>query len=82
MAGLGTGASASPAPRGLGSVLRRWAQLETAVTVHLVDRSIIRGRIVTVLADAFVVLTDESPRRLVLPLGGVVWASADRDPSD
>jgi hypothetical protein len=82
MAGLGPAASPSPATRGVGSVLRRLAQLDAAVTVHLVDGSLARGRIVTVLADAFAVLTEDAPRRLVIPLGGVVWMSSDRNLSD
>lgn len=76
MAGLGV---AAPAPRvtlGPGSVLRRWSQLDSVVAVHLVDGSLVHGRITAVFADAIGLRTDTPSGRLVLPLRGVVWASA------
>ena len=63
---------------GMGWVLRRWGQMRSDLTVHLVDRAVLRGQVVDVLADAFTLGADD-PRqaRITIPHTAVCRVAGD-----
>ena len=63
---------------GMGWVLRRWGQMRSDLTVHLVDRAVLHGRVVDVLADAFTLGADDPQEaRITIPYTAVCRVAGD-----
>lgn len=76
--GLQAAAPAAVSRAGIGSVLRRWRRMRSAVSVHLVDGSTRRGQVAEVLADAFTLTaTDDQVTRVTIPGAAVRWVSGE-----
>lgn len=63
--GLRRAAPGAGTRAGMGWVLRRWGQMRSDLTVHLVDGSVLRGQVAAVLADAFTLRADDIQQTLI-----------------
>jgi hypothetical protein len=76
--GLAAAAPAAVSRAGIGSVLRRWRRMRSAVSVQLSDGSTRSGQVAEVLADAFTVsIADVVATRVTIPIAAVRWVSGD-----
>jgi hypothetical protein len=75
-AGLGRAAPRVDTRAGMGWALRRWARMRSDLTVHLVNGSVIRGRVVDVLKDAMTLRVDV-PTAITIPFTSVGRVSGD-----
>ncbi|MEO8106469.1 MAG: hypothetical protein ABI720_04050 [Actinomycetes bacterium] len=79
VSGLGRAAPQVGTRAGMGWVLRRWRQMRSQLTVHLVDRSVLHGQVADVLADAFTLGVDSERESLItIPFTAVCRVAGDQ----